>query len=66
MQQPGTYAGANSAPENAIRSQGWQGSPGKGSFSGLDLLKGPRLSLMPPESLLVSVVHAAAPDHDEA
>ena len=36
------------------------------SLSGLDLLEGPLWSAMPPEAMLVSVVHAAAPAHDEA
>lgn len=31
--------------------------------SGMDLLKGPLWTTMPLEAMLVSVVHAAAPDH---
>lgn len=38
----------------------------KGSVSGLDLLEGPLWSVTPLEAMLVSVVHAATQDHDEA
>lgn len=37
-----------------------------GSLSGLDLLKGTLWSLMPPEAMLVSVVHSAALGYDKA
>jgi hypothetical protein len=37
----------------------------KSSMSGLDLLEGPPWSMMSPEAMLVSVVHAAAPGQDE-
>lgn len=46
--------------------QQWRTMMRKGSPSGLDLLKGPPWSLMPPEVMLLSVVHAAVPDPDGA
>lgn len=34
----------------------------KGSLLGFDLLKGPMWCVMPPEAMLLSVVHDADPD----
>lgn len=49
----GADADADSAPEPAIQPQD---SPGKASFSELDLLKGPQWSVTPPEVMLRSAV----------
>lgn len=46
--------------------QQWRTMMRKGSPSGLVLLKGPPWSLMLPEVMWLSVVHAAVPDPDGA
>lgn len=46
--------------------QQWKPMMKKGLLSGLDLVKGPTRPWKPLEAMLVSVVHAAAPDLDEA
>lgn len=63
-------ADSNSSPEPAVwpwdppgSRQQWSSEMRKCSFSRLNLLKGSPWSVMPLE---VSVVHAAAPDKDEA
>lgn len=67
VQHPGAYEDADSTSEPDV----WRGDlPGSGqqqrpemrkvSLSGLDHLKGPPWSEMPRETMLVSVVHAAA------
>jgi hypothetical protein len=42
------------------------GTPGKGLLSGLDLLEGPQLSMIPTETMLVSVIRVAALSLTEA
>lgn len=46
--------------------QQWKPKMKKGLLSGLDLLQGPTWPSKPPAAMLMSVVHVAAPDLDEA